>query len=258
MVFSRKKVNNAFLISLSGSTKVFNNLVACFFVMIFGIYLSSMVIYPFLVGDWVYVQSVWDRWQGLNVGVLAFSSSYIIYLSTKYREEKQRKREFEATKAYLSEALSELLDYYEKCAELYLSAWGERDFESEISTPQKYQPIFKDCIRYATPEVGDYIYSLLGKLQVHSSRLEDIKKTMRRGGVQSEAMLFSNFLGTAEVYALTNKLFDFARNENDKVSTKISLREFNSAYYFLGIRPKDIGGSLYGDLWEYTKKIHKL
>ena len=44
-------------------------------------YVYSMFIVPFQQsqGNWEYVQNVWDRWQGLNVGVLALVSSIIFF-----------------------------------------------------------------------------------------------------------------------------------------------------------------------------------
>jgi len=66
---------------------------------LFTLYLVSMVAWPFIAsgGDWFYVQTVWDRWQGFNVGVLALVSSVVAFYLARYKAEKQREREFRAS-----------------------------------------------------------------------------------------------------------------------------------------------------------------
>ena len=76
-------------------------------------YVYSMFIVPFQQsqGNWEYVQNVWDRWQGLNVGVLALVSSIIFFKASFYKVEQERKQNFIAARAFLPEVFSELIYY---------------------------------------------------------------------------------------------------------------------------------------------------
>lgn len=57
-------------------------------------YIYGMFIDPLIVRcDWVYLQSVWDRWQSFNVGILALISSVLVSKATKYHSEQVRERQ---------------------------------------------------------------------------------------------------------------------------------------------------------------------
>jgi hypothetical protein len=55
------------------------------------LYAFCMLIWPWIAGcgDWGYVQNVWNRWQSLNVGMLAFISSITAFNISRYNAEKQ-------------------------------------------------------------------------------------------------------------------------------------------------------------------------
>lgn len=80
-----------------------------------------MFIYPWLNLGWSWglVEDVWDRWQGLNVGMLAFISSVTAFNIGRYNAEKQREREFMASKAFLPDALSGLTSYLQLALRCY-------------------------------------------------------------------------------------------------------------------------------------------
>lgn len=54
-------------------------------------YVCSMFVAPIFQGDfsWGYVQAVWDRWQGLNVGVLAFAASLTAFSISRGKERRR-------------------------------------------------------------------------------------------------------------------------------------------------------------------------
>lgn len=87
------------------------------------VYAFSMLLVPVLTFDWVHVQAVWDRWQPLNVGMLAFLSSVVALNIGKYNADRQTQRNFRAAQAFLPDALSELCDYFEQSAKLLREAW---------------------------------------------------------------------------------------------------------------------------------------
>ena len=90
------------------------------------VYFISMFVYPWFDGNtnWKYVQNVWERWQGLNVGMLAFFSSITAFSISKFNAKEQRRRNFSAEKAFLPHSLSELCDYFDSCASLLQEAWN--------------------------------------------------------------------------------------------------------------------------------------
>lgn len=213
------------------------------------IYIFSMLIYPWIdkSGDWVQVQNVWDRWQSLNVGILAFISSITAFNISRFNAKKQQERDFLAAKAFLPDALSELTGYFKSSAAIYIQAWESRQGQRlEMETPklsEHYKEVFQQCIRYAEPDVGDYLSKILVKLQVHNSRLRDFVDTSQYGTHFSldkhNLIVYMYRLG--ELHALVGKLFAFARNEEDFDSTPLNWEDFHNAY-----------GNL--DLW--TEEFH--
>ncbi len=72
-------------------------------VPLFLTYLFAMFIYPLCSEDsWKDIQAVWDRWQALNVGVLAFAASVTAFYISHYKLEKQQERDFIATRAFFA------------------------------------------------------------------------------------------------------------------------------------------------------------
>lgn len=221
------------------------------------VYLMSMLIAPWVAGDWAYVQEVWDRWQALNVGVLAFSSSVIAFYISRYGETKQRYRRFIAARAFLPHALSELTSYCESSSTLLREAWNKlanmeeprTPLESKLpELPESYKETFSRCISDADPEIADYLARILVKLQVHHSRVDRLKNSFG-----DSAMLWDRdtvtiyLLNLGELQALINKLFGYARGEKDFDGSRLLWEDYYNAYCCLHIHYE--GGD---DLKEYT------
>jgi hypothetical protein len=85
------------------------------------LYAFCMLVWPWIsgCGDWGYVQGVWDRWQSLNVGMLALVSSITAFNISRYNAAKQRQRDLLAPKAFLPAALSELVSYFKASANIF-------------------------------------------------------------------------------------------------------------------------------------------
>ncbi|MHC9034104.1 hypothetical protein ACYTTR_00090 [Cobetia marina] len=235
--FSRLSRNRYFTRT---SSMVFGSLeffAGAFFGFLIVVYLIGMFLVPWVNGgfSWNYLQSVWYRWQGLNVGVLAFMSSIIIYISAKYSAEAQRKREFEASKAFLSDALSELVGFYKKSASQYDSVWNGNYVLIDIGHPNKYRNVFKDCIRHSDPYVSSFLYNYLVDLQVHNARLSDIREYVSSNSVYSSDMLASNLLLLGKLYAATDRLFDIARNESYNLHDSLALQEYMRSYRLMNV-----------------------
>lgn len=210
------------------------------------IYLFGMLIYPWFDGhgDWAHVQAVWDRWQTLNTGALAFLASVIAFNVAKFNENVQREREFVAAKSFLPSTLSDLMQYFSRSARFLQELWEMNG--QQVSTPlthpelpTDYREVFSNCIRHADAQVGAYLSNILVNLQIHDARLRDV--TEQGGGAQSadrhSVIVYLYRLG--ELYALISKFFSFARSEENFDSTKLNWEDFRNAFGILDVELDD-------------------
>lgn len=211
-----------------------------------GLYLLCMFAFPWLDGGWQHVQGVWERWQGLNVGMLAFISSLVAFNISTYNAENQRKREFLASKAFLPAALAELVEYFQVSAEVFKNGWGlAREAQVELispSLPEGYKTVFSECIKHADPHVGDYLSKILVELQVHDSRMHKFASQFGDTSYVNpdRQSLIVYFYKLAELHALVNKLFDFARGEAGFDSSSLQWEDFRNALRNMSIRYEQI------------------
>lgn len=229
----------------------------------FPIYIFCMGVAPWVQGrwDWIYVQSVWDRWQTLNTGVLAFIASVIALNISRYHAYKQRERQFVAAKAFLPHALSELISYYKQSAKLLQEVWGRIEneevrppiaFEAAIpELPKDYQEIFSRCIEQAEPDVGDYLAKILMRLQIHNARMKEmyVSLTQESRMVVTRANVISYMYRLAQLQVAANKLFPFARGMERFNNANPIWEDFHNAYANLDIQPED-----FDDLIDFTKR----
>ena len=210
-------------------------------------------------GDWGYVQDIWDRWQSLNVGMLALVSSFIALNISRYNADKQRERDFLASKAFLPAALSELVSYFKDSASVLIKGWESTD-ESKPEfiipdLPQGYKEVFVHCIRHAEPPVGDYLSQILVSLQIHDSRLRDYIK--RAGGKNDfkleKGTLIDYFYELGKLQARVSNLFEFARNTGEFNNRPLNWEDFNNAYVNLDVWINKISFENH-DLEAYTKR----
>lgn len=226
------------------------------------LYVFSMLFWPFISSglNWGYVQDVWDRWQSLNVGMLAFASSITAFSISRYNAEKQRQRDFLASKAFLPEALSELTSYFKESAVVYKAYWaserGTRPVVRSPELPSGYKAVFAECIRHAEPRVGDYLSQILVGLQVHDARLRDLVQEPRDEVYfnTDRANLITYFYRLAELQALVNKLFEFARNLEQFDDVPLAWGDFSTAYANLKIRINEIRITEHVNLEDFTKR----
>jgi hypothetical protein len=221
-----------------------------------------MFILPWIQGsgDWTYVQDVWDRWQSVNVGMLALVSSITALNISRFNAENQRERDFLASKAFLPAALSELVIYFEASASLLKQGWkaepGSKPGIELPPLPEEYKAVFGDCIRHASPDVGDYLSQILVWLQVHDSRMRGYASQGQENGHFSPQKhnLLNYFFRLGELQAMVNKLFDFARNMAKFDSSPLKWEDFHTAYANLDIWENEIEITGGLGLEEYTKR----
>lgn len=226
------------------------------------VYFICMFVAPWVQGrgDWTYVQNVWDRWQSLNVGLLAFVASITALNISRFNSEKQRERDFLASKAFLPSALSELVAYFKESASVYMQGWeATPGVQPEFKIPElpgEYKPVFQECIRHAPPDVGDYLSQILVRLQVHDARLRSYVSQDEDDGhfTPQRHNLISYFYRLGELLAMVNKLFGFARNMAEFDDTPVNWEDFHTAYANLNIWEEQIVISDELDLEQFTKR----
>lgn len=228
---------------------------------LFVLYLVCMFLYPFVAGngDCRYVQDVWYRWQSLNVGVLAFSSSVVALNISKYNANKQRERNFVAARAFLPEAFSELTAYFNLCATSLKEAWQIASKESTKTPlqaqvpnlPASYKEIFRQCIGFAEPDVGERLAYILMRLQVHNSRINKLSGNFSVDSTIIEAPqnIIVYLYRLAELQALINKTFEYARGLEEFDSSNLVWEDYRNAYANLDISTED-----FDDLVGFTRR----
>ncbi|EGS1997376.1 hypothetical protein C1S86_25825 [Vibrio parahaemolyticus] len=222
-----------------------------------------MLVYPFTVGDWAYVHSVWFTWQSLNTGVLAFVASIFALNAVRYSEEKKRQRNFIASKAFLPQALSELSSYCNACAPLVIEAWRRtQDRTDRCNTPlisklpklpDSYQQVFKECISEATPEVAEHLAYILVRLQIHHSRTESlVEEFLPESKITPVSIsLMTQVFALAELQSLMSQLFDYARGTKGFDNSPLSASSFFSFYRLWNIEIEENE-----DLKGFTERNH--
>jgi len=211
------------------------------------VYIASMFVYPWLDKgwDWNLVQNVWERWQSLNVGMLALVSSITVFNIARFNANKQRERDFQATKAFLPAALSELMHYLELCAAVLAQGW-EANRKQPLSAkppslPGEYREVFQQCIRHAEPDVGDYLSKILVRLQIHNSRIRDYIENYENAERvdPNRHNLLTYLYRLGELQALIGKLFSFARSEEQFNNHPLEWEDFRNAFGNLDILVED-------------------
>jgi hypothetical protein len=202
-----------------------------------GIYAFSMFIFPWIDGglDWRHVQDVWDRWQGVNVGILAFAASFIAFEITRYNERRQSRREFLAARAFLPQALSGLSGYLQQCADVHMALWNNGPVASLPTAPSDYQDVFRDCIRHADSDMGKQLASIQVWLQIHTARLNSVVANPRVTTRGRQHAALEGLLLVGELQAKVNKLFEFARGMGDLDTSPLGWDDYRTAYINLGL-----------------------
>jgi hypothetical protein len=226
------------------------------------LYVFCMLIFPwFSTGfDWQLVQGVWDRWQSLNVGMLAFISSITAFNIGRYNAEKQREREFRASKAFLPSALSELTEYLKESAEIYVSGWeaarGDALKVTAPIPPAGYKEVFRDCIRHAEPDVGEYLSQLLKWLQIHAARLSGYldQQADDTWSNPDKHNVIVYLYRVGELQAMVNRLFPFSRGLEDLNSGPLVWDELKNAFGNLDLWVEEYRIDDHNNLEAYTMR----
>ncbi len=219
------------------------------------IYILSMFVVPLIKngGDWQIIQSIWDRWQSLNVGMLAFLSSLIAFNISNYNAERQRSREFLAAKSFLPEAFSELTKYCRESMVLFMEAWRRASDDADRCDtalkaatpllPEGYREIFRECIKAAEPKVGDRLSYILMLLQIHHSRMTGLAEEFTDNEKLIIPRNIVNYVyGIAKIQALINKTYEYARGTGPFDDGLLVWEDFQSVLWLADVEINEIDG----------------
>lgn len=221
------------------------------------LYVFCMFFYPWWdgAGSWEYVQRVWDRWQTLNAGLLAFLASIVALRVSRLAEHRAEERNFRAARAMLPAAFSELQEYLRECAAVLSDAWdGAPDPASIPSSPIAAKDILRDCIKFSESEIGDYLAEILVLLQVHEVRLGELGKKNADVAV-AHYNLVPYIAAAGRMHALLDKQFEFARGEAEFDTKPLSWEEVLNSYKIMRIEVDTFVVSENFTLERHTKSV---
>lgn len=168
-------------------------------------------------------------------------TAYVALNIGKYTADRQRQRNFRAAKAFLPDALSELCVYFEQSAKVLKDSWSldrTKKIDCEAPKPPKgYKTVFKECIRFAEPQVGEFLAQILVWLQVHDARLRGHVEQQgdRRYVNPSKLNILTYLVRLGELQAMVNKLFPYARSMGEFDGSPLGWKDYYTAYRQLNI-----------------------
>ncbi len=189
------------------------------------LYFACMFIWPIAeYRDWAGVQAVWDRWQSLNVGVLAFSASVIFWYTTHLRSKESDVKEYKAARVFLVFVASELCREFDDAAELLKkrlqsSSWQSMG-EDRLAFPQHLYSYLERYIKYAELNNAQYVIDLIKFHQIYTDRLNTVFGDITDRTNPKDCVVKS--IGDlCNISARTNRLFGYGRGSNSLDTSKI-------------------------------------
>lgn len=224
--------------------RFFSDKVNWIFSLFLLIYLFSMFIYPLCINfSFSYLMDTWFKWQSFNVGVLALASSVVFYLGVKKREDTHRKSHYLANAPIITHEFVLINNYLRESIKWLNEQWDfiESDVEQDVPNIVKpkimesYLGNFRNCMLYANNEERDYLYSLLSKMQMLKSRIDEIESNIAEAKInKAKPKVIACLYNSVEVYShiLTNinhfrQLKVFNSNVFDIEVFKQAIRELN-------------------------------
>jgi hypothetical protein len=158
------------------------------------------------------------------------------------QSESRRQREEVASRTVLPLAVSDMSRYARDCIQLLSKyVYAERPVvPPNLETPQTSSEtigIFRDCARFADPEIASQIHALLSSVQVQQARLRDLFETSRGGHIPVREGVDA-ILDAADVHAKIDDLFDYAR-DTDAARNRVSPDRLRTALRTSGIWEDD-------------------
>jgi hypothetical protein len=163
-------------------------------------------------------------WQSLTAGLLALGAALLtVYIMRKnYREDLQRKEL--ASRARLTIALSELCTYTNQC---FQCLWQNSPYIQIPARPDEEIKVIANAIEFSPRLAGIQMAKLISKLQVNTVRLQSFTET--ENGHPLQDVFDTAFYDLVELRCRINNMFEFSRNETNKVPAVENRKEMVNA-----------------------------
>lgn len=221
--------------------KIFSSKTAvCILVVIIALYFYAMIIYPFFQGGWLQLHAVWFAWQTFNAGMIALVAALIGFLITIRLAKKQAEAQFVASRAFLPEALSEIIAYLDGCILVLVEAIQKLETEASnrhsLDTPNptlnnEYRTNFSICISHGPADLRITLSKISKKLQIRKARMAAlVEREFQPNSIYhiDENQIMGELAEVCELYALINRLFDYARFESESINTELTNQDILS------------------------------
>lgn len=156
------------------------------------------------------------EWQTLVAGILALIAAYLTVRAIKQQIKLQQDqfdkiqtRKRWMTRATLSDALAGVTSYCQSVVKIINAPRA-----MPIDRPSTEIDVLKAAIEHSNHHAAERIYQLTNKYQIQIARLEGFLNT-RSADCPRTHDIPMLMLNVAELQALTNSLFDYARNKSD-------------------------------------------
>ncbi|MBS4696165.1 hypothetical protein J4G65_11875 [Aeromonas allosaccharophila] len=203
-----------------------------FAIILISIWFLAMVCAPIISTklNWIEIQTIWDRWQTLNSGMIALLAAMFAIYATQYIENTRRKRELIAAKALLPLALHDMSDH---CC--YLSNIINEEYKKlkekhntnisdyKIDRPGEWVfDTFKNCMTHEENDNAIFIASILSDIQILNARFysfTDHKKIITSREINRMAE------NLCTLKSKIDRAFKYARGKDKLITTPITKSE---------------------------------
>ena len=203
--------------------------------------------------SWLTVQEVWDRWQTLNTGMLAFLASYIAISATRLSEVMAARRNLRAAMPALTHTLSGLSKYVDRANNYLLTLLGVHERVpgsalDEIELSEKWIAELSEIVRFGPEPIAEFVSRLIIELQVFHSRIKGIEGEDDAAVVRPMAVYDNAYfvLNATVIRARLGYLFGFARGEIESFRKDLTRQQIVEAFPMFFEKPDGISE----DHWE--------
>lgn len=212
---------------------MFKNLIKWVAKLGFGVafiaYITSMIVYPLYVGGWGNLQSTLYTWQSLNVGILAFSSTVILFYVSTISSRDKELQNLKACRAMLVLALSNLSEFLEQSVDLllkmnqhgdgryYIGNMELKDFKDFPILESYNLDLIKECIKFAKKDDAAHLASLLTFFQIFKARYKFFFSTVSFHDYDYK--ITKVYRDAGELKAVIDATFGYARLWRDNIET---------------------------------------
>ena len=201
-----------------------------------------------------------ERFQTLITGLLAVVAAIVtIYFIRKQivqvdqHSEEARYQKSKAARAFMPNALSALCEYANESiivliglrAAIVAGETGRRASDEVRAVtvpiiPHNALSTLKECIEFSYEEPAGKIAHLIRELQIQNSRLRTLISDCQR--VEGSRIVVtapihadSGIFDAANIYALAENLFEFARSETESAPNDVNVQDVKRALFLLSI-----------------------